>query len=61
MSRKQGYKTDLTDTDNEWHFTAPYLAIIPLDAVQRKYEAREVLNTIRYLVKTGVQYEIFTQ
>jgi hypothetical protein len=37
MPRKQGYKTDLTD--DEWHFTAPYLAIIPLDAVQRKYEA----------------------
>jgi transposase len=55
MPRKQGYKTDLTD--DEWYFTAPYLAIIPLDAVQRKYDAREVLNAIRYVVKTGVQWD----
>jgi transposase len=55
MPRKQGYKTDLTD--DEWQFTAPYLAIIPLDASQRKHEAREVLNAIRYVVKTGVQWD----
>ena len=55
MPRKQGYKTDLTN--DEWQFTAPYLAIIPLDAVQRKHEAREVLNAIRYLAKTGVQWD----
>ena len=55
MLRKQGYKTDLTD--DEWHFTAQYLAIIPLESPQRKYDAREVLNAIRYMVKTGVQYE----
>ena len=55
MLRKQGYKTDLTD--DEWYFTAAYLAIIPLESPQRKYDAREVLNAIRYMVKTGVQYE----
>jgi transposase len=55
MSKRIGYKTDLSD--DEWHFTAPYLALIPFDAPQRVHDPREVLNAIRYVVKTGVPWE----
>jgi transposase len=55
MSKRTGYKTDLSD--DEWHFTALYLALIPFDAPQRVHDPREVLNAVRYVVKTGVPWE----
>jgi transposase len=51
---RKGYPSDLSD--DEWHFTAQYLELIPFDAAQRTYDARDVLNAARYVVKTGVQW-----
>jgi transposase len=55
MPRRDGYPSDLSD--EEWDFTAPYLALLPLDAPQRTHDARAVLNAARYVVKTGVQWD----
>lgn len=51
---RQTYPSDCSD--EEWAFAAPYLALIPLDATQRKYDLREVYNGLRYLLRTGTQY-----
>jgi transposase len=34
----------------------PYLALLALDATQRKHDQREVYNALRYLLRTGTQY-----
>jgi len=41
----------------EWAFVMPYLTLLPLDARQRKYDLREVFNALRWLVRTGAQWE----
>ena len=46
------YTSDIEDS--EWHFIAPYLALITPDAPQRKHDLREVLNAVRYVVRTGI-------
>jgi transposase len=53
-ARRPGYPSDVSD--EEWVFVAPYLTLLPLDASQRKYSLREVLDALRYLVKTGIQW-----
>jgi transposase len=50
-----GYPSDLSD--DEWHFIAQYLELIPLNATQRRHNAQAVLNAARYIVKTGVQWQ----
>ena len=51
-ARRSGYPSDVSD--QEWIFVAPYLTLLPLDAGQREYELREVLDALRYLVRTGI-------
>ena len=34
-------------------FVAPYLALVREDAPQREYDLREVLNGLRWVVRTG--------
>ena len=41
MSRKS-YPNDISD--EEWHFVAPYLALMIENAPQRSYSLREVFN-----------------
>jgi transposase len=48
------YPSDVTD--EEWEFLAPYLTLMREDAPQRDYELREVLNALRWLVRTGAQW-----
>jgi transposase len=48
------YPSDVTD--EEWAFVAPYLTLLAPDALQRKYELREVFNAVRYLVHTGAPW-----
>ena len=43
-------------SDEEWAFVAPYLALLPEDAGQRRYALREVFNALRYLVWTGAPW-----
>ena len=45
------YPTDLTN--KEWATVEPYLSLPAKTGRQRQADLREVLNTIRYLVRTG--------
>jgi transposase len=51
---RKPYPSDVTD--DEWAFAAPYLALVRADAGQRVHDLREVLNAVRWLVKTGCQW-----
>ena len=50
------YPSDVTD--DEWEFAAPYLTLMAEDAPQREYGLREVLDALRWLVKTGGQWRM---
>ena len=50
------YPSDVSD--EEWAFAAPYLALLPLDAVQRRHDLREVFNALRYLVRSGAPWRM---
>src|SRR5918993_5433355 len=43
MATRKPYPSDVSD--QEWHFVAPYLALVREDAPQRHYDLREVLKT----------------
>jgi transposase len=51
---KKRYPSDIEDA--EWEFVAPYLALISPDSPQRKHDLREVLNALRYVVRTGIPW-----
>src|SRR5512143_4042793 len=51
---RTSYPSDVSD--EEWVFVAPYLALLPADAVQRRHDLREVFNALRYMVKTGAPW-----
>lgn len=53
MARKL-YPSDVTD--EEWAFIAPYLTLMREDAPQRDYPLRELLNGVRWVVRTGSQW-----
>lgn len=53
--KRRPYPSDVSD--EEWAFVMPYLALLPLDAAQRKYDLREVFNALRWLVRTGAQWD----
>src|SRR3712207_2141257 len=48
---RKPYPTDVSD--DEWAFVAPYLALVRVDAPQRRHDLREVFNALRWLVHTG--------
>jgi transposase len=51
MATRKAYPSDVSD--QEWTFVAPYLALVREDAPQRYYDLREVLNGLRWIVRTG--------
>ncbi|MCA1729905.1 MAG: IS5 family transposase, partial [Actinobacteria bacterium] len=51
MPNRKPYPSDVSD--EEWAFVAPYLALVREDAPQRNHELREVLNGLRWVVRTG--------
>jgi transposase len=51
MSTRKPYPSDVSD--EEWAFVAPYLALVREDAPQRTHDLREVLNGLRWVVRTG--------
>ena len=55
MERKT-YPSDVSD--DEWAFVAPYLTLMTEDAPQRTHALREVLNGLRYIVHTGMQWRM---
>jgi transposase len=56
MSTRTPYPTDVND--EEWEFVAPYLTLLPADALQRRYELREVLNAVRWIVRAGAPWRL---
>src|SRR5262245_13711449 len=44
-------------SDAEWEFLIPYLTLMREDAPQREYALRDAFNAIRYVVKTGCQWD----
>jgi transposase len=53
---REPYPTDVTD--DEWAFAAPYLTLLREDAHQREYPLREVLNALRWVVKSGSPWRL---
>ena len=49
------YPSDVTD--QEWEFCAPYLTLMDPKAPQRRHNLRALFNGLRYVAKTGVQWE----
>ena len=54
QSRKS-YRSDVSDA--EWEFVAPYLTLMREDAPQREDALRDVFDAVRYVVKTGCQWD----
>jgi len=53
---REPYPTDVSD--DEWAFAAPYLTLLREEAHQRVHDLREVLNALRWVVKTGSQWRL---
>jgi hypothetical protein len=51
MITHRPYPSDVTDA--EWEFVVPYLCLLPEDAGQRVYNLRDVLDGLRWIVRTG--------
>lgn len=54
MPSRKPYPTDVSD--EEWAFVAPYLALLPLTAGQRRHDVREVFNALRYVVRGAIAW-----
>ena len=54
MPNRKPYPSDVSD--EEWAFAAPYLALVREDAPQRDHDLREVLNGLRWVVRTGAAW-----
>ena len=52
---RKSYPSDVSDT--EWEFLLPYLTLMREDAPQREYSLRDVFDAVRYVVKTGCQWD----
>src|SRR5215208_3624218 len=50
MASRKPYPSDVSD--EEWAFVAPYLALLREDAPQREHDLREVLNALRWIVRS---------
>ena len=51
MATRILYPSDVSD--EEWAFVAPYLALVGENAPQREHDLREVLNALRWVIRTG--------
>lgn len=56
MSTRKPYPSDISD--DEWRLVAPYLSLAAADAPQRRHDLREVLNGLRWLVRSGAQWRM---
>lgn len=52
--QRHGYDTDLSD--HEWETIAPFLESGPRRGPRQKYDLREIVNAIYYIIATGVQW-----
>src|SRR5262245_2408728 len=54
-TKRKPYPSDVSDA--EWEFLVPYLTLMREDAPQREYSLRDVFDAVRYVVKTGCQWD----
>jgi transposase len=54
-ANRKPYPSDVSDA--EWEFLVPYLTLMREDAPQREYSLRDVFDAVRYVVKTGCQWD----
>ena len=52
---RKSYPSDVSDV--EWEFLLPYLTLMREDAPQREHALRDVFDALRYVVKTGCQWD----
>lgn len=52
---RRAYPSDIDD--DTYFFFLPYLLLSPLDAPQRKYPIRDVLDALMWIAHTGAQWE----
>jgi transposase len=52
---RKSYPSDVSDA--EWEFLLPYLTLMRADAPQREHSLRDVFDAVRYVVKTGCQWD----
>jgi len=52
---RKSYPSDVSDA--EWEFLLPYLTLMREDAPQRDHSLRDVFDALRYVVKTGCQWD----
>ena len=52
---RKSYPSDVSDA--EWEFLVPYVTLMREDAPQREHALRDVFNAVRYVVKTGCQWD----
>jgi len=52
---RKSYPSDVSDA--EWAFLIPYLTLMRENAPQREYALRDVFDAVRYVVKTGCQWD----
>jgi len=51
---RKPYPSDISD--DEWALAAPYLTLMRENAGQREHPLRELLNGLRYVVRTGIPW-----
>ena len=54
MITHQPYPSDVSDA--EWEFVLPYLCLLPEDAGQREHNLRDVLDALRWMVRSGAPW-----
>jgi transposase len=54
-TKRKSYPSDVSDA--EWEFLVPYLTLMREDAPQREYPLRDIFDALRYVVKTGCQWD----
>ena len=54
VPRNEGYPSDMTDT--EWAMIAPLIPPQRPGGRHRKTDMREVMNAVRYVLRTGCQW-----
>jgi transposase len=55
-ARAKPYPTDVSD--EEWAFVAPYLALLPEGARQRRHDLREVFNALKWVLRAGAPWRM---
>jgi transposase len=55
-ARMYAYPTDTSE--EEWAFAAPYLALLPEEAGQRRHDLRAVYDALRWIVRAGAPWRL---